>query len=58
MINLYIIYSNFKMTKTKGKCPYKITMNDEPTCKEFYGLCLIKDYKDCKLYRDLKINRG
>lgn len=46
------------MVKNKKHCPYKIILNDEPTCKETYGLCFIKDFKDCTLYRRLKTKRG
>lgn len=42
--------------KTK-KCPHFIVRNDEPTCRETDTLCFIKDYKDCKLYRQIKQER-
>ena len=42
------------MKNKKKKCPHFIIRNDEPTCKEAEGLCFIKNYKDCKLYRQIK----
>jgi hypothetical protein len=45
--------------KLEKRCPHSIIENDEIICKETEGLCFVsnykgRDYKDCKLYRQIK----